>query len=120
MYYTKDIVTYTVEYYFDGTKDDALTVVNRAELGAVITEYEDKVKEGYVLDKTEGLPLTVTADAEKNVIKVYYKTAEADIPDNPDNPKTNDALVSALAAVILPAMGIIVLAAKSKKKRIAE
>ena len=63
---------YTVEYYIDGTKNDSMTVTDSADFGAVINSYPDKCPNGYKLDKTENFPLTISAVAADNVIKVYY------------------------------------------------
>ncbi len=62
---------YRVEYYIDGVKNDRLTETGKADFGTVIHSYTDKCPQGYVLDKTENLPLTIGTG--ENVIKVYYK-----------------------------------------------
>lgn len=65
---------YTVEYYYDGVKNE--TVTGEAKLcGTEINTYTPKPKVGYELDetKTTKLPLTIGTDESKNVIKVYYK-----------------------------------------------
>ena len=72
VYYVKDEFSYTVEYYYDGTIDDNKTETAKALFESVINNYQDKNKTGYKLDKTENLPLTITSDSKKNVIKVYY------------------------------------------------
>ena len=72
-YYTVNQYKYTVEYYIDGAKDDSLTETLEADFGSEVTSYKDKCPTGYVLEKTENLPLTITAVEAKNVIKVYYK-----------------------------------------------
>ncbi len=72
VYYVKDNFDYTVEYYYDGVKDDSKTDTVEATYQDKITTYTDKNKTGYKLDKTENLPLTVSADESKNVIRVYY------------------------------------------------
>ena len=64
---------YTVEYYYDGVKDDKKTETGSAWCKDVIEEYIDKTPDGYEHEKTENLPLTIQADESKNVIKVYYK-----------------------------------------------
>ena len=71
--WTPNQYRYTVEYYIDGVKDDTLTVTNQADFGAEISSYPDKCPSGYVLDKTEGLPLTIGVTESENVIKVFYK-----------------------------------------------
>ena len=65
---------YTVEYYYDGEKNE--TVTGESQLcGTKINTYTPKPKVGYELDKTKTtkLPLTIGTDESKNVIKVYYK-----------------------------------------------
>ena len=62
---------YRVEYYIDGAKNDSMTVRGEADFGTVIDSYTNKCPTGYVLDKTENLPLTIGTG--ENVIKVYYK-----------------------------------------------
>ena len=65
---------YTVEYYYDGVKDDKKTEPGSARCKDVIEEYIDKTPGvGYEHEKTENLPLTIGTDESKNVIKVYYK-----------------------------------------------
>ena len=63
---------YTVEYYYDGVKNE--TVTGESQLcGTKINTYTPKLKDGYELDRVENCPLTIQADESKNVIKVYYK-----------------------------------------------
>ena len=66
---------YTVEYYYDGVKDEHATVTGESKLwcGTEINTYTPKLKDGYEFEKTENLPLTIQADESKNVIRVYYK-----------------------------------------------
>ena len=72
IYYVKDEFAYTIEYYYDGTIDADETETGNAEFDSEITTYTDKVIDGYKLDKTENLPLTITSTATDNVIEVYY------------------------------------------------
>ena len=72
VYYVKDQFSYTVEYYYDNVKDEALTENYTATYQDVIESYTDKVKDGYRLEKVEGVPLTVTENSDNNVIRVYY------------------------------------------------
>lgn len=62
---------YRVEYYIDGVKNDSMTETGKADFGTVIDSYTNKCPQGYVLDRTENLPLTIGTG--ENVIKVYYK-----------------------------------------------
>ena len=76
---------YTVEYYYDGVKDDKKTETGSAWCKDVIEEYIDKTPGvGYEHEKTENLPLTIQADESKNVIKVYYKKIGYTVTYEPD------------------------------------
>ena len=71
---------YKVEYYYDGEIDETQTEILEEKYGKTVEKYKDKIKENYVLQKTENLPLTITNELEKNVIKIYYaKKAEATV-----------------------------------------
>ena len=65
---------YTVQYYYDGQINDSQTVTSSADFESTISTYPDKNLPGYKLEKTENFPLTISATAENNVIKVYYVT----------------------------------------------
>ena len=43
-----------------------------SKFGSSISSYTDKNIAGYKFEKTENLPLTITSDASKNKINVYY------------------------------------------------
>lgn len=70
--------TYTVEYYYDGVKDDNKTESRRVAVETTIKIYNKKEISGYELDKEENLPLRVTRNGE-NVIRIYYKTIVKDV-----------------------------------------
>ncbi|MEA5050132.1 MAG: InlB B-repeat-containing protein [Oscillospiraceae bacterium] len=72
--YAKDSFAYTIEYYYNGSRNDALTEHGSAEFGSKITVYPEK-SGGYVFSRVEGIPMTVSAIAEQNVIRVYYVSA---------------------------------------------
>ena len=63
---------YSVEYYYDGVKDESATLNKSAQFNTKVNSYDPGEKPGYKFEKTENLPLTITTDASKNVIKVYY------------------------------------------------
>ena len=64
---------YTVEYYYEGTRDDSKTdTLGPITIGNQITSFNDKVKPGYEFEKVDTLPLTISANITDNVIKVYY------------------------------------------------
>lgn len=75
IYYGLKDYKYTVNYFFDGVKDETLTEEDKAEYSDVIEDYIDKVKDGYIFDKVDNLPLTITIDEDRNVINVFYITA---------------------------------------------
>lgn len=75
VYYKKAKYSYVVEYYYDNVLDGTKTDTFKATYNEVIKIYEDKVKTGYVLDKVDGTPLTITEITTNNTIKVYYKKA---------------------------------------------
>ena len=70
--YRANTYGYSVEYYYDGIKDESATLNKLAQFNTKVNSYDPKEKTGYKFEKTENLPLTVTTDASKNVIKVYY------------------------------------------------
>ena len=74
VYYKKANFAYTVEYYYDGVKDATKTISNSAEYESQITSVDVDTNKitGYKYEKTEGLPLTISATVSENVIKVYY------------------------------------------------
>lgn len=65
--------SYTVEYYIDNEKKDSMTETGKAAFGSEINSYTDKCPDGYALEKTENLPLTIGVNESANVIKVFYK-----------------------------------------------
>ena len=79
VYYVKDQFSYTVEYYYDNVKDEALTENYTATYQDVIESYIDKVKDGYRLKKVEGMPLTITENSDNNVIRVYYERKDTKV-----------------------------------------
>ena len=80
----KEQAQYTVEYYYDGVKDDNQTEIGYAVVGTEITEVTDKSVVNsveYGLDTSKGngtgienLPLIVGENVANNIIKVYYNS----------------------------------------------
>jgi len=67
-------VPYTVEYYYDGILDeDEIEIIKDKEYGSIINDCADKEIPGYRLVVKEKLPLEISLDESKNVIKVYYE-----------------------------------------------
>jgi len=60
IYYIKDEFNYTVNYYYDGEKDESATSTYTATYKDIINTYEDKIKDGYRLDRVENMPLEVS------------------------------------------------------------
>ena len=71
-YYEKQQAEYTVKYLYNNVEDEDKKETETVELGTVIDEYEEKAKDGYVLEKTENFPLTVSKDELDNIIVVKY------------------------------------------------
>ena len=117
IYVKRDDLTYTVEYYYDGKLDEDATVtyVNQT-FGDEITSYVDKAKEGYELDKVENLPLTISVDEEKNVIKVYYVNTAKDQPIEIPNTGLNEesGSTAGLIVTMLYLVGLSIFLSKRK------
>ncbi len=65
---------YKIEYYYAGIKDETKTKTGVAEYSSIIGEYQEEPREGYILGRTENYPLTIVAEEDMNIIKIYYKT----------------------------------------------
>ncbi len=73
IYYTiRTDIKYKVEYYYNGIQDEEETEEYEGTYKEAIENYEDKIKEGYILVEVVGIPLIIEAEEEKNIIKVYY------------------------------------------------
>ena len=70
--YRANTYGYSVEYFYDGVKDESATLNKSAQFNTKVNSYDPGEKTGYKFEKTENLPLTITTDASKNIIKVYY------------------------------------------------
>ena len=73
VYYVKDTFNYTVKYYYNEILDNSATETNSGLYGDVVNSYTDKVKDGYVLDRVDNLPLTISEISDNNLINVYYR-----------------------------------------------
>ena len=71
VYYVSNYYNYTVEYYYDDVIDNAKTDTFPAKYNTQVNRYDDKNIEGYKLERAT-TPITITTDASKNVIRVYY------------------------------------------------
>ena len=71
VYYVSNEYEYTVEYYYDDVIDKSKTDTFKAKYNTQVSTYADKNIEGYKLEKAT-TPITITTDASKNVIRVYY------------------------------------------------
>ena len=88
VYYKKKQIDYKVEYYFEKVDeegyeiDNSLTeTVTTAKFGDRISDYTDKAQTGFVFKEVkttnsatgdEKLPLVISANANNNIIRVYY------------------------------------------------
>ena len=65
---------YSVEFYYDGVKE-ITEQGDPTEFGSQILTYSTEGKErlGYVLDRAENLPLTITSNPQNNVIRYYFE-----------------------------------------------
>ena len=72
IFYIKDNFDYTVEYYYDETIDDSKTDTITATFADIIDTYTDKNINGYRLDRTENLPLTITS----NPVTIIFNNSE--------------------------------------------
>lgn len=78
----REATSATVRYFYDGKEDAKQTEhIEKLYVGDKLEAYPDKCRDGYVLEKVEGVPLTVSRDEKQNEIKVYYvrKTTAATI-----------------------------------------
>ena len=71
---TLDQYNYKVEYYYDGKLDETKTDIISAFYGSKIDDFTDKSQYGYILEKTEGLGLTIGPNEKDNIIRIYYET----------------------------------------------
>ena len=67
--------TYTVQYYYDGVLDPTQTITRAGTQNDTITTYTPRQRDGYELDHTENFPLTLSANGNQNIIRVFYRTA---------------------------------------------
>ena len=79
IYYVKDEFEYRIEYYYDGVIDAEKTVKGKALYQSKIENYDEKLEYGYKKDKVENMPLTISYDTSKNIVKVYYVKKDAKV-----------------------------------------
>ena len=83
----KDKTAYTIEYYYEGVRDNDRTLLVNVNKGQVITDSDiaanitANTKEGYKLLMTTNTPLTVTEDVNSNIIRIYYIKSKVIGPD---------------------------------------
>ncbi|MBR3613772.1 MAG: MucBP domain-containing protein [Clostridia bacterium] len=70
---------YTINYYYENQLNETKTETIKTQVGTEITEYPDKLEEGYEVDRVENLPLIIDEDSSKNIINVYYKLKASQI-----------------------------------------
>ena len=75
--YRANTYGYSVEYYYDGVKDESATLNKLAQFNTKVNTYDPKEKPGYKFEKNENLPLTITTDAsELTVDKTAINTTD--------------------------------------------
>jgi len=72
VYYISDLYGYTIEYYYDGIINNNATITATKAFAESVNLYDSKLIDGYKLDTVTGLPLQISVDATKNVVRVYY------------------------------------------------
>ena len=88
-------VGYTMEYFYNGVKDNTRTELVVAAKGDIVNDVNARVtantKDGFKLLQVVNMPLTVSENMKNNVIKVYYINSEIEDPNRPGTmiPNTN-------------------------------
>ncbi|MEG1895590.1 MAG: hypothetical protein RR162_05060 [Oscillospiraceae bacterium] len=75
---------YEIHYFYDGVEDTAAMEAVSLPAVQVITSFPEKLKDGFVFDKVEGIPLMLVSD-KTGVINVFYKAKEI-IPEPEPTP----------------------------------
>ena len=97
-YYKYNEYEYSIHYYYDGVEDSNPNSVESgtAKYADHITEYPDKIKEGYGFEKVTPSPnndentnLVITEINENNRINVYYRTKYKVTTDVIEHTETN-------------------------------
>ena len=79
-----DSKEYTIEYYFDGKKDDSISEIMNAKINQVVSIKPQnflKYKNTHYMLVSEEHEIKVSENEEENVIKVYYETDVLDYTD---------------------------------------
>lgn len=71
VYYCKNNYKYKVKYYYDDVLDSEEEYI--AKYNDIIDNYSDKIKDGYIIDKVDSIPLNISDNIDNNIINVYYK-----------------------------------------------
>ncbi|MBQ9318512.1 MAG: VWA domain-containing protein [Bacilli bacterium] len=71
VYYCKNDYPYQVKYYYDNKLDSTQEYI--AQYNDIITNYDNRIKEGYIIDKIDTIPFTVTDNISNNIINIYYQ-----------------------------------------------
>jgi len=73
VYYCRNDYEYQVNYYYENELSNDSSYKDIAKYNNVIDNYQDKIKDGYIIDKVINLPLIITTNSNKNIINVFYK-----------------------------------------------
>ena len=71
VYYCKNNYNYKVNYYYDDILDSSINY--NALYNDTIDKYSDKLKDGYIIDHVDNIPLNISNIEDNNIINVYYK-----------------------------------------------
>lgn len=95
---------YTVSWYYDGAEDKSARVEKEGPVGGQIFAAGSAKKEtvhsgkNYVLDRIDNEDGTITEDASKNVVKVYYVLKEEEKPAQTLTARAEDGAVVTVKA----------------------
>lgn len=73
VYYCRNDYEYQVNYYYENELSNDSSYKDIAKYNNVIDNYQDKIKDGYIIDKVINLPLIISTNSNKNIINVFYK-----------------------------------------------
>ena len=71
VYYCRN--DYELNYYYENELSNDSSYKDIAKYNNVIDNYQDKIKDGYIIDKVINLPLIISTNSNKNIINVFYK-----------------------------------------------
>ncbi len=90
---TPQTYEYTINYYYDGVKNDTQTVNGTAEEGKTVTS-TNTTQTGYVIDanNTKSTSMVISS-TENNVLNIYYVSESTSEPEPTVNNSSNEETV---------------------------